>query len=318
MSTAALTQKSGSGIAAVLNSGAEERPDKGGISRAPLILGGTGWATIGGHRRCNPLLGRVCAPVSTHRQAVNAKRRLCAFPGNIQVWDQLREFLEYTPDALECHPSDKNDGFRLHDLRLVQRYVEGRSFFLLHFKIAGLDGESVAYLHREKCLLLPSMGNLYKAPGRNSARQQCAMLVNNVQLMKAPDHISVTGSFVWLDTADNVYRLLPDALYFSDTLGLELGGGIVDWKRRIAIGNGAVRRNGGIRHVVEGASQVMQNIPEDQRKFRGNLVGDHDFPADLPAGMGIVSGRENVRFRLPEFVQNIVQLTEMLFGPVDF
>jgi hypothetical protein len=106
---------------------------------------------------------------------------------------------------------------------------------------------------------------------RDTKPMQHTVLVNVVELMESPEYRTLPA-FVWFDSVYGVYSVLPHALYFSQFSGLVLRGAFGDGKVHVGKWSGLGRPDADevMGRVIEGTSEVAQNIPDHGGQFKRN------------------------------------------------
>jgi hypothetical protein len=136
--------------------------------------------------------------------------------------------------------------------------------------------------------------------------------------MKTPNKI--VPSLVWLARQDEALSVLPHALYLSSERSLKLwgsGANFEDWKARLTGHLLTVCDNKGASQIVEGGSEVLQNIPchESQINRHDNVMG---HAIDNAIGLRIALWNDTARVRVDERAKGFVEVMEVLVGPIDF
>lgn len=246
-----------------------------------------------------------------------------------------------------CHP---HKGWCEHggieDIRLPKDYLDVRVHILVHFRVGGVPVEFVALfqrtfdvagIERNEAHFIHDLRGVAAATERSSERfaeawsdtarymastdrDQHAVLVDVVKLVDLPENISPT--FVWFESIDRFYRILPYTLYFSRCFGLVFCG---------AFGNGEVdvpaRRDTTIRNKEKLVGQMVQRTPQvvdNTTSNRGNLdrhmIGSSRDVIDQLSCLRISLGADYVWLgtRREEGPHLHLQFTDVLLGPSNF
>lgn len=218
----------------------------------------------------------------------------------------------------------------LDNPKLAERYDKSELHILLHFRLE--DGEEfVASLQREVPMHATKIGGRGISPVsldgsrpltwrhavRSILRGNCyqkSVFVNLVKLVDSPE--SVAGVFVptlvWLGTVNEVYGLLPHALYFSDVFGFVFRGTFTD---RVACNTFDRSVTRGLyeppRQIVKGTPQTMEGIARDDSNFRGNL-------RNTLSGLWVVLAPNSILVGFKERLTSEPKILDVLFGPFNF
>lgn len=231
-----------------------------------------------------------------------------------------------------------NNGLALDNLRLVERYVNRELHILLKFRMvdgaefvaclqwdAG-DGDQMPFevrsaltwmtVHEDFLELRSFTWRSAAAHVRRAGGKQQAVLVNLVKFVDTPERIVPT--FVWFDRMDRVFSLLPHALYFSVEEGRHVFCGIAsNWETALR-GNGATSLADEMAgKMVEGTSQVLQNVPDNQRDLQRHLGNALDVIGAL-LRIQIILEPNGIWLATPAgecFKQDIPQVVDVLYGP---
>ena len=112
------------------------------------------------------------------------------------------------------------------------------------------------------------VGGKVKTTNCRRDRDNQAVLIDVVQAVEGPE-VGPLPSLVWFERADCVNRVLPHALYFSQKSGFEFFGAFGNKKARlipVTLGPPSADQIELLGQMVEGASQVVENVPGDGRK----------------------------------------------------
>jgi hypothetical protein len=151
---------------------------------------------------------------------------------------------------------------------------------------------------------------------RRAGGEQQAVLVNLVKFMDTPERIVPT--FVWFDRVDRVFGLLPHALYFSIEERRQIFCGIAsNWKTALRSNSAVPLTDEMTGKMVEGTSEVLQNIPDNQCDFQGHIRNAQDVIAAFLL-IQIILEPNGIWLATPAgegFEQNFLNITDVLYGP---
>ena len=226
--------------------------------------------------------------------------------------------------------------------RLAERYVKAEIHLLVHFSIRGVDEQLVAYLQRAEIIGGPNkkgwqagmqatahlpyrradMGSQVQAlkAGGNSDKQ--SMLVDVVKFVENPEIVSLP-SFVWFDTVERVYGVLPQSLYFSLRTGFVMVGiGVpVDVERGVLALAGETAagadRQEVLVQVIERGSEVVSYVSSDDGDAQGDGIGAVDI-VDQLARLRIALGSDFIWLGVEEGAGCAIQVSDVFFGPFNF
>ena len=247
------------------------------------------------------------------------------------VADKISEMLERYQNRLT-----------LDNTRFIERYLKGELHILLHFSVRQINEQFVAYFQRDQipsgskesvefrndaagelCLHHLLHFGMHKRAEVNASEvgvngNQKAMLIDSV---KAIENGKVTAlpSVVWFDTIDRVYSVLPQALYFSRRIGFELRGIAVSgelnagWHRDSRIINGKQLYG----QMIEGAPEILNSIADDGGKGNREWLNSSHV-IDQLSRVRIALGPDFIWVGVAEGADLSLEITDMLFGPVDF
>jgi hypothetical protein len=255
--------------------------------------------------------------------------------GSVSSRKVHRQVVDDASDQIQRLPNNLNDRFDLANPSLIQRYSELKLYLLVHFRAKRIGNEIVAYIvknqeipgsnphvgHDATSKLCPCGSHVLtqiELFHSEASGQQESVLVDNIQTMQSPQN--VIRSLIWFDVPDVLYGLIPRALHFSKKSGLVVKGSrlvVKDRKSSVAVDRTAVRSNQQTDGIVEGRSQVLQDVPSDQTNVIRDVLLIRQVVDDL-LGFRITLGRDFVGIGLEEHVKSSVELIDVLFGPLDF
>jgi hypothetical protein len=228
--------------------------------------------------------------------------------------------------------------FTFDNPRFAERYIEGELNLLIHFLIGQSDEEFVAWLQREH----PIGGrDLRKANERRALKfaeplQKTSMaiapeihavksrtdrhdepvFVDIVKLMEPPD--GVVPTLIRFGSINHVYRILPHALYFSRRFASvscgSVGDGKVHMPPRSGISSSKIKS---VSQVVEGASKILEHVADDHAEYERRGI-DALQVVDQLARLRIALESNNVWLGVQKGSDIRFQITDVLFGPIDF
>lgn len=172
------------------------------------------------------------------------------------------------------------------------------------------------FLHN-LCQNRPSMcSDIHSTECRPYGNQQ-TVLIDAVESVEPPK--GVIPSLVWFDRIDSVYGILPHSMYFSVHSGLIFRGVIKDRKVNVT-GVGDVSSpdpEQPIGQVVEGASEVLQDVPGDTGNLKRDGLNVNEV-IDQLTRLRITLGRDFIGVGCLKGEDCRLQLLDMLVGPFDF
>ena len=240
-----------------------------------------------------------------------------------------------------------NDRLTLKNLRLGERYVNGELHVLIYFRVRGSSMEFVASLQRD-IPVGPRWGDEFDARQgrmsnpeyisqigpvtfrdaaslvRCSDSQQQTVLIDNVKLMQTPEKVISIPTFVWFDCVDKFYRILPQALYFSDRLRFVLRGTLEnrETKNPVWCDTRTMNREQLMHEMLQGGSSILENVSSNDGDSVGNIP-DLGHVIDQLSRIRIALGSDFIWafFEPTCFAESLnlePQIVEVLFGPFNF
>ena len=244
--------------------------------------------------------------------------------------DELVHFIE----RFEQRPT-------LDNLRLVDRYLEGKFHLALQIHDSRFDVNYIAYLQRFDGSAEVGVLN----EGQNSTRitaftdcgahspvvefrrcpvfvphccsEQQPMLIDIVQSGELPQ--TVIPSLVWLERIDTFNSLSRSSLYYSTTLGRHilieaLAKGEVD----VLLGcNRRILDHDLIDQMIKSTPEILQDIPSDDGDHGRNFRNRNDLK-NMISRLRINLAPQEIGIFFVEGVEFDLQLTDVLIGPFDF
>lgn len=233
-----------------------------------------------------------------------------------------------------------NQRLTLGNPNFCQRYLNQELWLLIHFRVGdseefvacfqsflgGVSGNKPTDIIGEgECLagvfpgpaisrFFPISKRLTSSGMNRGYGDQQLMLVEVVKFFESPEF--VVPSFVWFDLVENVYNILPQVLYFSSKAGkLIVRGAVSNGEVHIPpIRKGRVSLDKVPNTVVEGASEIAENVPSDQRNFLWNGL-DATKIVDELSRLRIVLTFDSVWMGFVESVTHSLEVTDVLAGP---
>lgn len=233
-----------------------------------------------------------------------------------------------------------DERFTLDNPRFSERYIKSELHFLIHFSIGAVYEEFVVYLQREhsiggleKCVdrfHVGESGDLCShksegvstqvyAPKCGADDDHKAVFIDIVKLVEDPKRVVPT--FVWFDSVDRVYGVLPHSLYFSNRFGCVFRGIIrnreVDmlrWTARRAPRPGHEKCIG---QMIESTSEILKDIPGDSGDSFWNLPNTHQI-IDQLSGLRIALSSDYIGIGCEKGFDFRLQIKDVLFGPLNF
>ena len=236
-------------------------------------------------------------------------------PGDI---DFLECLYDARDDLLQIFKSWENR-IAFENISVAEQYAKGRLSIICYVELGG-SGDRVKFStitdyksYSNPIVVVVMCAHTSQLCDRNNREQQ-SVLVNDVQLVKTPQ--GIIPSFVWFNYIDDQGAdFLPGHLYFSTIDGFyqfvscetdrEIG--IPGWDTP---GHG----NNFAGHNVQGGTQIMNNVTNNQRDFPWERIGiecQDIVPIDVVVDMQAVE----VSFK--EGRKTSLKLLDVLVGPFD-
>jgi len=155
---------------------------------------------------------------------------------------------------------------------------------------------------------------------RGTDGNQHAVLVDVVKSMESPEKFIPT--FVWFESVDRFYRVLPHSLYFSRRFGVVpcgiFGNGEVD----VPSGHDARTANEYelVSQMVQGTPEILNNIANNRTEVAGDLLDGRGKIMDQLSRLRIaLCGNYIWLGRCSEKRTDFdMQVTDVLLGPLNF
>jgi len=229
---------------------------------------------------------------------------------------------------------------------LLERYVKAELFLHLHIRCFTSEFESkqfCAVCNRDDLNVTTTDGYAInvdifaRAANCQPGKAHCAandvqefMLIPNVELMEQPEwmefNVTRISSRVRLQSLDNCRRTLSKGLYVSSFRGFILADGLggtrhLQWVTDREVGAGIWRSSVGDYESpgqeVERSPEVVDQVSDDHAPLDRNLSGDTRAPNPF-ARLRVLIDDDAVWIETTKFVGFSQQVTEVLFGPLDF
>jgi hypothetical protein len=236
----------------------------------------------------------------------------------------------------------------LSNPRLIERYRKSELHILIEIKMLGTDRQYVACFqgintglggsdhdlvrgskHGVEHLLgqlsfqvghvVPHRGAEVQViePASSNCDQQ-PMLIDIVKAIEGPQLMPLP-SLVWLGSAESIYSILPQGLYYSGKIGFVSRGRIVNGEIeigiRVSVGDHKKQLVG---QVIERTSEILDCVSGDGGDIGGYGVSSANGGTLDLAGMHITIGDEFVWVGAPESFKRRLKIEEVLFGPFNF
>lgn len=232
-----------------------------------------------------------------------------------------------------------NDRLTLDNLRLSERYLDGKLHILMHFR-HGKNVEYVASFQREMpdALLqehfrIVDLGNVLENSGElisdlsnfcgrhamepilRSDSEQQAVLVNVVQAIDLPEDFSV-ASRVRFDLRERFYSVRRQTLFYSPNSGFKFLGIIAN--REID----ALKRSGRllpdahqpVDQMVEGTPKILDGVSNNQWNVSGNGLNTSEIIKAVTSVRHIL-GKDWISTSVDKSAPELSQVEDVFFGP---
>jgi hypothetical protein len=219
----------------------------------------------------------------------------------------------------------ENHRVAFSDIGLIENYLRKELCVLIDFRVQELELLALFQYSKfpEVCpsISIPLIGDegitIYSSDV-SEASEQHIVLVDGVKAMESPER--VIPSLVWVDIPDRIYSFLPHAMYFCRKTGFELRGrnrSVENWEFDLIRDFLPVSDNKGACEMIEGASQVVNGIPDDAKQLWRDRISLKDMDSWL-RGVCIHIYVDGIRISASEGAQLHPEISDMFFGPVDF
>lgn len=249
------------------------------------------------------------------------------------------QFVDDAQDFVQESSRQPKDWDQFRNPRLIDRYIEGKSHILLHFR-KPKGAEYIACLHWNDGRRRDSAGKLESGVGmgadeRLSAVERlflawlhCAsyrygsdsrhelVLVNNVELVQLPCPVA-PSVLVWLDSFDSFKAMLPKSLYSGAKNAFEVFGEIADWERSVFIERTPSLGDQSPCQVVKSGTQIVDGVPQHKSYFVWDEWNCSDVEGYL-ISLRIVLEPDGVRVTAPKFIDGGFELVDVMLGPLVF
>jgi hypothetical protein len=206
------------------------------------------------------------------------------------------------------------------DLRLSERYIKAELKVLVACSFVGVSGDVhdfVALFQRHRGFGpsdLPSrLDNDAPLFDRSCGRKYKPMLIPTVKIVDIPQ--CVVTSEVWLYNRDHLFCTWHDCVYSSlANCRCVLLGSLADREKGAPVGLTSASFDESPSKMIQGASKVMDRIPEHQRDVIGDWLDAADVKSYV-ANLRLVIDSERIRLRIAEGTNSNIQIADVLFGP---
>jgi len=199
---------------------------------------------------------------------------------------------------------------------LSERYVQGEVIVLVGLSFVGSSGHicNAFALHKRKGYSVE-----HDRPNAPTFRTELSsdeqtMLVCNVESLEVPEgHIACVSR---LYRPEDIFSLGRNALYFSALEGrCVLLGGIADRKLGCRYGRFPIRKNELKSEMVQGATEIMNSISNDETNFSGYRSDRLDKKTNIiNFGYRMRLDTNSIGLRFTEESDSRVEITEVLLG----
>jgi hypothetical protein len=231
-----------------------------------------------------------------------------------QVADQISKTLERA-----------NNWLALDNLRLAERYIEGRLRVLIEFSLEGQDyvasfQRAPELEHQEPASATGREVSAGRGKGRlgqtGDRCEQSMVLVGNIEFVENPEQVPF-ATLVRFDLINLFYSRRRRALYFSHPSGMVFRGSIEDREtgllsRSVPIGNNKL-----VSEMIQGAPEVVNNIASNDANLNRRSLNPRHIDRCI-ASLRIALGSKSIGFSIEESLPGNFQFREMLFGPFGF
>ena len=215
-----------------------------------------------------------------------------------------------------------NNRLSSDNLRLSERYINAELKLLLSGSFIGRNGNICNFIAEfQRARFLPER-NRHSTDISPPTAYECrdsdqeSMFVSDVEFMEIPKR--VVSSRVRLYRANDFFRARSHHLYFSLADGRCIFlGGLANRKIGISVRGAATSFNKLPNKMVEGTSQIMNGIAEDQRDFVWDGTDFRDIKRHV-LNFRLFLDSENIRLSITEGADLRVQNLNVLFGPFNF
>lgn len=247
----------------------------------------------------------------------------------MSISEKRDELADDALDKMSQFMEQWNDQLTLDNLRLAERYLKGELELLVFFSLKGQRPAKDFCAILQKNGFRPHPYGLSFPPSCNSQlsisgchRYQEAVLVDVVQFMDSPQVI--VPSFVRAAFLDELYCGARNPLYFGIRTGFQFlkevvgsGSTLEDWITDVSRGHISVSLNELPNEMIEGGSQIVKNISDEDRKSQGDLRAEMN-PIDFLARFQIALGTDGIRTCFDERINPAFEIVDVFFGPFDF
>ena len=220
----------------------------------------------------------------------------------------------------------QNHRIAFSDVGLIENYLRKELCILVHFRTR--DTELLALFESQRnpwdtdpTITVPLIGDGRKTiycGDATPSHDKHIVLVRNVKAMEPPER--VIPSMVWVDSPDSVYSLLPHALYFVLKSGFALRGSnriVENWELSMWGDDPVLGADESASQMVKGCPEVVNSVAQNAPEIWRDRVRPDDLNNWIQ-GIGFDIYPNVIRPRINVAVQTGFEITDVLFGPLDF
>ena len=240
---------------------------------------------------------------------------------SLQFGEIVEENIDDASNKIRQLTEAFNERFTLKNPRFAERYIKGRCDVHVHIRFSqlGLDPVDFCAVFHPQTLASRDLD----FNGRRSvnhggwAKPHCyekPVLVYDVESVKGKKRI--VPSLVRLQFLDQAHRSIAGSVYFSPKLGFKVLSAFPDKELGLIIGSASIGVNELPRQMIQGRTQIVDNIASDGGESQRNCVLDPNVN-DPIAGLSINLGNRRIRLTFEKGLDFRFEITDVLFGPVD-
>lgn len=244
-------------------------------------------------------------------------------------------------DSLNHEVERLSQRVTIHDLRLVDSYLEGKLKLLIMFRSLEFSVDYVAYLQRFDGAIETNMSDEGKDAPRIAALpngcahslviggsdssmleshrsgEQQPVLVNIIQSAEPPE--KVIPSLVWFESVDAFNRRVGERLYYATMLGRHvIGLTLPEWEKDALLGSASgIGRNQLEGQVIKSTPEIEKNIASNNGDHRRDFRNRNNLENLISRYRLYLTNKELAVFSV-EGVESDPQLMEVFIGPLDF
>jgi hypothetical protein len=215
-----------------------------------------------------------------------------------------------------------NDRLVLEGHSYIEEYVRGRLALVLHCNIPVVlfpKPNPAGFVHdvrvnENKIVRVILKANTLK-PHKLHHWNEKLMLVPDVHIVNSPEGVipSLVGFY---RIQDKVMNGLGDLLLFQSAIKgtYQFLPRIADWEPCPFVGSAIAPQNNLVVHEIQGAAEIVQNVPNDKRGIIGG-EGRYVNPKVICSSLDIFVNTERVEVRARENAQQGIQVSDVFYGP---